>query len=162
MAEQYPRATHSRRVCVSLSRAYVTYVPILRCVHTHVVNGAYTVNSETRSRAPVVIKKTREVWLLFVTCGTVILQACSKYRLRKAVAPEEYAWQCLSLLLSHRRIAQCSKGIIDSSVNVSKGCFCTPAKMKCGHCLRSSRSRDCSNARWIPRSPAPPHARLRL
>ena len=115
------------RVRVALSRAYVTYVPILRCVRTHVVNGAYTVNCKTTVRAPVVIKTNQRSMATVcdhcAACRPVILQACSKYRLRKAVAPEEYASQCLFLLLSHRRIAQCSKGVIDGSVNVSKGCF---------------------------------------
>ena len=129
------------RVRVALSRAYVTYVPILPCVRTHVVNRAYTVNCKTTVRAPVVIKTNQRSMATVcdhcAACRTVILQACSKYRLRKAVAPEEYASQRLSLLLSHRRIAQCSKDVIDGSVNVSKGCFCTPVKMKRGHCLRS-------------------------
>ena len=44
MAEECPRATHTRRVRIALPRAYVTYVPVLRCVRTHVVNGVYTVN----------------------------------------------------------------------------------------------------------------------
>ena len=85
---------------VALSRAYVTYVPILSCVRTHVVDGAYTVNCKTTVRAPVLIKTNQRsiatVCDHCAVCGTVILQACSKYRLRKAVAPEEYASQRLS------------------------------------------------------------------
>ena len=141
------RRTPDARSCRSLSHVRNVRAYCVACAPTW--SPVFTQHSElcwyrkTRSRAPVVIKTNQRSMATVcdhcAVCGTVILQACS--RLRKAVALEEYASQRLSFLLSHRRIAQCSKVVIDGSVNVSKGCFCSPVKMKRGHCLRSSRSR---------------------
>ena len=151
------------RVRVALSRAsYVT----LRCMRTHVVNCVYTMNCagiKTRSRVPVVIKTNQRSMATAcdhcAACGTVILQACSKYQTEKGSRAQRV---CIAVPLSAPLSQTDSivfKGVINSSVNFSKYGFCTPVKMKRGHCLHSSHSRDCL---LIPRSPAPHHARLRL
>ena len=131
MAEEYPRATHTRSVFVyiALSLAYVTYVPILRCVRTHEVNGAYPVkvNCETRSRAPVVIKKPREVWLLFVTIVLFVeLSSCKlakstdRERQSRPKSTHSSASLCSSLTdgsstvfeRRHRRLGQCLQRLL--------------------------------------------------
>ena len=133
MAEEYPRARRTRDACarVALSRAYVTYVSILPCVRTHVVNGAYTVNCKTTVRAPVVIKTNQRSMATVcdhcAACRTVILQACSKYiqtekgscarRVRIAVPLFAPLSQTDSTVFErrHRRLGQCLQRLLLNS-----------------------------------------------
>ena len=135
---------------VALSHAYVMYVPILRCVCTHVVNGVYTVNCETRSRAPVVIKTNQRSMVTVcdhcAACGTVVLQACSKYQTEKGSHGRRV---CIAVPL-FAPLSQTDSSVRKASStarSMSPRLLCSPAKIKRGHCLRSSHSCNCCNAR---------------